>query len=96
MMEHHREYNKRRYRRFFCSNSVEVLGDFSVSATSVNVSSGGMQIAVKKPVSHDSIKRISFQIPGTCQSRTIALQTCPANSEKCRGVRTTRGCAVSL
>jgi ubiquinone/menaquinone biosynthesis C-methylase UbiE/pimeloyl-ACP methyl ester carboxylesterase len=65
-MELRQEPDKRKYKRFCYRQPVELHSaeERSFPGTSINMSSGGMQILVDIPVSHESIKRLSFQIPG--------------------------------
>ena len=58
--------DKRKHARVRHRDTVELTsGAYTFSGTSVNVSTGGMQVVVRMPASHDSIRSIAFQIPGS-------------------------------
>ncbi|MGD0726090.1 MAG: PilZ domain-containing protein [Spirochaetia bacterium] len=58
--------NKRKHTRVRHRDTVELTsGAYTFSGTSVNVSASGMQVVVRLPASHDSIRSIAFQIPGS-------------------------------
>lgn len=58
--------DKRKHTRVRHRDTVELTsGSYTFSGTSVNVSAGGMQVVVRLPASHDSIRSIAFQIPGS-------------------------------
>ena len=58
--------DKRKHTRVRHTDTVELTsGAHRFSGTSVNVSASGMQVVVRLPASHDSIRSIAFQIPGS-------------------------------
>ncbi|MFI5367720.1 MAG: PilZ domain-containing protein [Spirochaetia bacterium] len=58
--------DKRKHARVRHRDTVELTsGPYTFSGTSVNVSTGGMQVVVRLPASYDSIRSIAFQIPGS-------------------------------
>ncbi len=58
--------DKRKHTRVSHRDTVELTsGSYTFSGTSVNVSTSGMQVVVRLPESHDSIRSIAFQIPGS-------------------------------
>jgi ubiquinone/menaquinone biosynthesis C-methylase UbiE/pimeloyl-ACP methyl ester carboxylesterase len=58
--------DKRKHARVRHRDTVELIsGSHTFSGTSVNVSATGMQVVVRLPASHDSIRSIAFQIPGS-------------------------------
>ncbi len=58
--------DKRKHARVRHRDTVELTsGAYTFSGTSVNVSASGMQVVVRLPASHDSIRSIAFQVPGS-------------------------------
>lgn len=58
--------NKRKHTRVQHSDTVELTtGTYTFSGTSINVSTSGMQVVVRMPASHDSIRSIAFHLPGS-------------------------------
>jgi ubiquinone/menaquinone biosynthesis C-methylase UbiE len=67
--------DKRKHARVRHRDTVEISsGADTFSGTSVNVSTGGMQIVVRLPASHDSIRSIAFQIPGSGERVELACR----------------------
>jgi ubiquinone/menaquinone biosynthesis C-methylase UbiE/dienelactone hydrolase len=59
---------KRKHLRVHRRDTVELTaGTYTFSGTSVNVSASGMQVVVEMPVSHDSVRSIAFQFPGSAE-----------------------------
>ena len=58
--------DKRKHTRVRHRDTVELkTGAHTFSGTSVNVSASGMQVVVRMPASHESVRSIAFQIPSS-------------------------------